>query len=407
MNPPIRSFSFLAAACGLSAAIGFYFGRLMDSPERATTAAVKAATAQPASGTESIERGPLSNGLDEAQLPEAVQALASLAVLDGDALRKAIGEVKHSVTEPQQKFALYSMLLSRWAARDGRAALAFALAEGKQPMMAGLEYRVLDVWARREPNAAWAWFQQAEAAGGEILVGGRERFLSALFRALASNDVAAACGRMRELPPKEQLPAVFGMMGATGDPRTREALLSAAAGFNFEQKPMVYADVLSEWMLSEPAAATAWLDALPAGERIDAACDAGLKMMPINPSQAADLMVRDLDDITLLSKAYRLIRIEWSALDPLAAGEWFYRQPPSAALDYAWGNVGVEFLERDADMAFAWAKGIPKKSARLPVLKNLYQQLHEKDALRAEEVLQRAGLPNEMVTKLRQSLPRK
>ncbi len=336
-----------------------------------------------------------------------VQALTSLYALDGDALRKAIGEVKHTITDPQQKFALYSMLLSRWAERDGRAALAFALTEGKQPAMAGLEYRVLDVWARREPDAAWAWFQKVGAAGGEIMVGGRERFLPTLFGALASNDVSAARERMRGLSEKEQFSAVFGMMSATGDPRTREALLSAAADHDFQLRAMVYANVLAEWMLSDPMAATAWLDAMPADERIDAALEAGLKLMPIDPPRAADLMVRNVDDITLLARAYRLIRIEWIALDPLGAGEWFYRQPPSGALNYAWGNVGVELLERDADMAFAWAKGIPVESQRLPMIGNMYQQLHEKDALRAEQVLQRANLPFEMVTKIRQSLPRK
>src|SRR2546430_1466325 len=128
MNPATRSLSLPAAACVLSAAIGFCFGKPLRSSERAAGAlpvsSVKVAaeqrelppeparvpeeavvSAEPAGVAEIIKnaRASLPNGMDVSRLPEFVRALAPLAALDGTALRDAIDEVKRTVTDPGQK----------------------------------------------------------------------------------------------------------------------------------------------------------------------------------------------------------------------------------------------------------------------------------------------------------------
>jgi hypothetical protein len=142
MNPSTRSSSWLAAACILSMAIGFYLGRLIYSSEPAADvssapavqmAAEKlelppepvrvpeaAVSIEPASVAQIIimsARAALPGGLDTARLPDLVRALAPLAALEGAALRDAIEEVRRTVTDPGQKYALYSMLLGCWAER--------------------------------------------------------------------------------------------------------------------------------------------------------------------------------------------------------------------------------------------------------------------------------------------------
>jgi hypothetical protein len=434
MNPPTRSFSLLAAACILSAAIGFYFGKLMSSPERAGDASpassVKVAaeqresppepvrvrdeavvSAEPASVAEIIKnaRASLPNGMDVSRLPEFVRALAPLAALDGAALRDAIDEVKRTVTDPGQKYALYSMLLGCLAERDGMAALAFAQAESQQPAMTGLDKRVLGVWARREPDAAWAWFLKEQAAGGETPDGGPERYLQSLFGALASSDVSAACARMRQLSPHDQFTAAQGMTGATpGDPQTRDALLAAAAGFDPDVRQMVYKNVVGNWVISDLDAATAWLETLPAADRKDATEKVGTIMLMVDSPRAAELLVRSAgDNYVSLGAAYSTIGTEWGSRNPRAAAEWINQQPPSKALDYARISFAAQFLDRDADAAFAWAKAITMEGQRYSMLQSMYEQLHKKDAPRAEQVLQSAGLPIEMVTKIRKSVAEK
>jgi hypothetical protein len=272
--------------------------------------------------------------------------------------------------------------------------------------MKGLDQRVLGVWARREPEAAWAWFLKAQAAGGETWDSAPERYLQSLFGALASSDVSAACARMRQLSPHDQFTAAQGMTGVTaGDPRTRDALLAAAAGFESDVRQMVYHNVVGDWVISDFDAATAWLETLPAADRADAIDKAGSIMLMVDAPRAAEFMVRNAgDSYVALGTAYSTIGHQWGASNPRAAAEWVNQQPPSAALDYAQLGVAVGYLERAPAAAFAWANAMTNQDRRYSMLQSMYEQLHKKDAPRAEQALQSAGLPIEMITKIRRSL---
>jgi hypothetical protein len=245
--------------------------------------------------------------------------------------------------------------------------------------MTGLDKAVLGVWARREPDAAWAWFLQEQATGGENPDGGPERYLPSLFGALASSDIAAACARMRQLSPHDQFAAAQGMTGVTSrDPRTRDALLAAAADFDLEVRQMVYQNVACNWVISDPDAATAWLETLPAADRKSVTEKAGTTMLMVDPPRAAELLVRNAgENYVSLGAAYSIIGTQWGSRNPRAAAEWINQQPPSKALDYARMSFAAQFLDRDADAAFAWASAITSES-RYSMLQGMYEQLHKR-----------------------------
>src|SRR5262249_19585502 len=135
--------------------------------------------------------------------------------------------------------------------------------------------------------------------------------------------------------------------------------------------------------------------------------EAGTKMMTFDPSRAADFMVRNAGDFRSLADAYSTVGTNWGSRNPRAAAEWVNQQPPSRALDYARLGFAAQFLDRDPGAALAWANAITNEPTRYSMLQSMYEQLHKKDAPRAEQALQSAGVPPDLVTKIRESIAKK
>jgi hypothetical protein len=218
---------------------------------------------------------------------------------------------------------------------------------------------------------------------------------------MSAADPASTWARMRTLPPRDQFDALIGMSSTATDPRVREALLGMAPSLDAEQRAMFYSNILGTWLLSDPDAALARFDTLPAADQpavLDRMSD---MLLNADPRRGADFLVSHAQNDHALGVAYSRIGTQWGSINPTEAAAWLNAQPPGPALEYGAITFAAQIAERDPATAMAWAK------PRYSMLESIYQNLWQKDPAGADRALDAADLPGDLVAKVRQSVAKK
>ena len=330
-----------------------------------------------------------------------LRAIAPIAELDDSQLQEALAEVEKTVREPQQKMMFYSLLLGQWAETDGPGAMKYAQAKMEKGSMfnMGMTMSVLGTWAHRDPEAVWKWMETERVDDGNEQ--SRRMELSAVFAGLAANNLDAALARVGSLDEQSRTMALNGIAGSTSDPAARQRLLERTVSLPVEQRNALRQTVASQWAMSDPDAAVAWIHSLPAEEQKPVREQAAQMMLMVKPAAGAALMLEGAEDKDK-AQVYDRVVMQWANQDARAAGEWLAQQPQGPELDGARATYARSIAQRDPAAAMDWARSVQDEKQRPDSIGTVYQMWQGKDPAAAEAALKASGLSVEQMKTIRE-----
>ncbi|MDB6172413.1 MAG: hypothetical protein JWL59_1724 [Chthoniobacteraceae bacterium] len=329
-------------------------------------------------------------------LRSMLRAIGPIAEMDDAQIQEALAEVERTVREPQQRMMLYSLLLGQWAETDGKAAMTYAEEKlgSKSPYELGINASILGTWAKRDPEAAWRWFQTEHADDGDERL--RIMSLAAIFSGMAANNLDAAFARLSTLDETSRASALSGIAGSATDDSSRRHLLDRAMGLPADQRATVWQTIASRWAMSDPDAAVQWIHSLPPDEQKPLRNSVSNMVMMVNPALGASLLLEGAE-AKEKPQLYDRVAGQWAQQDPRAAGEWLLAQPQGAELDKARRTFAAVVSRRDPVVAMDWARSVQDPVQRDASVGQIYQIWKAKDAPAAEKALLGSGLSSEKI----------
>ena len=329
-----------------------------------------------------------------------IRAISPLIELNDAQVQEALAEVEKTVKDPQGRMMFYSILLSQWAERDGRAALAYAEKNVEKGSMFGMGIKgpILGAWARTDPDAAWRWFETEGKKGDDS--GQGNMLVHTLFAGLASRDIDGALARVEGLDASMKPMALNGiaMSGMNADSRKR--MLERSASLPQETRDMLRQGALGQWAMMEPEAAISWLKTLPADEQKPLRSGLANSVLMMNPKQGADLLLKDASaEERPVIYDQVVSRIAWQ--NPKSAGEWLLEQPQGPELDSARMTFASIVARKEPATAMDWAKSVTKPELRESSISSVYAAWKQKDAAAADAAVVNVGLSAEALERVR------
>lgn len=329
-----------------------------------------------------------------------IRAISPLIELNDAQIQEALAEVEKTVKDPQGRMMFYSILLSQWAERDGRAALAYAEKNVEKGSMFGMGIKgpILGAWARTEPEAAWRWFETEGKKGDDS--GQGNMLVHTLFAGLASRDLDGALARVEGLEPSMKAMALNGiaMSGMNADSRKR--MLDRSASLPQETRDTLRQGALAQWAMMEPEAAISWLKTLPSDEQKPLRSGLANSVLMMNPKQGADLLLKDAPAEERPAIYDQVVsRIAWQ--NPKSAGEWLLEQPQGPELDSARMTFASIVARKEPATAMDWAKSVTKPELRESSISSVYAAWKQKDAAAADAAVANIGLSAEALERVR------
>ncbi|MCB1094438.1 MAG: hypothetical protein KDN22_02565 [Verrucomicrobiae bacterium] len=332
-----------------------------------------------------------------------------LKTIPYDQIPDAIAEAE-AIKNPQTKQGIIMMLMSRWAEKDGRAALAHAekmekVSGGGMLGGAGAKMAVLQTWGQREPDAAWEWYledSKSNKNGG--MFGGSGMALVGIFNGLVSKDPAAAFERLGQVEDMQSRQmALGGMMQHITDPKVQEALGTYLTSLDETDRAMTTQGVMGQWAMLDPEGMMKFAESRPDDERKDLVRQAGQTMLFTDPDKGIDMILKNSDEKDL-PQSYQMITQSIASRDPAKAEAWINDQPQGPELDPAKNSYALTVAQRDPESAMALAKTITDENSRTETVGQVYKQWYQKDAAAADAALPESGLSAEAVELLLQEI---
>ena len=388
--------------------------------------------------------------------PAAELALADRALRRGAVLENPLAAVELAratkQSEPKTEEAEYLLDLAvKQAGAMGPGTLRQLATEPMEGWMLG---RLLPRLAEADPGLAVDLALQSHARGDEVkplvpleftdslLLAQTGDPLAVVFGALATRDLSAALERVAEVPgpARGKVNTAIAQQWAQRDPgaaltwlgqRPLEERMNLRPPLNNPnpvKSPDTMAQLLGDWVETDPAAAQAWAAALPPGsfERMEAhmtlaqqfarrgdarqalaaATEAGAKTADpemlgqaaagwaLRDPQAAANWVTTLPTGPAQSRAVAAVVESWSMSDPTGVQAWLAEFPPGEARDLSI----AAFLQRPAAFARTpaqataefdrWIGAIDDPWQRSLVVRNQFLMLKKRDAAAARAWLQ-------------------
>jgi hypothetical protein len=249
--------------------------------------------------------------------------------------------------------ALAPVLVARWAEIDPAAAARFTLTLPESVLRSLTIRATLGVWIASSPDAAMAWADSLPAGRQ------RSRMIADVVRALARRNPAGALDFLERFPK---------------DPARNHS------SFN----------VLSEWAQSDPrAAADHWLKALPAsGQDANGALARIAPLWARRDPDEALAWARALPESPAKNNTLGSIIGAMAGNDPQEAAARL-GQLPSASRAGATGQVALQWAQKDAAAAAAWAGGLSEGGARASAFRSIAQTWTGQDLVKTADWLDR------------------
>jgi hypothetical protein len=385
------------------------------APGKGGTAAGVAGTATDAGGARGPDGAPLtlqgilaqvknlmrSGGM---QNPSAMlKTITLLGQIRDEDIQEALKEAGN-FKEPQSKMMLNMVLLSRWAEKDGPAALKYAEENlsDQGPMVQMAKMGVLSAWAQSDPDAAWEHLKKDEDSDAGGMFGGRSMMMMGMFSALAAQDADKAFARLGELDdPQERQMALNGIAQTAYDDASRTRLMDEIAKLPDEgERKEARAAILGQLAMMEPDQAIKMTADLPAEERKDVSQRVGTMLMMSDPERGATYLLENAEP-DKKGPVYQQIVSQWASSDPNKAGAWLGAQPQTPELDGARSSFATQVTARDPESAMAWANTITEENQRVGTVEQVYNTWKKKDEPAATTALQSSGLSPEKIESIR------
>ena len=311
------------------------------------------------------------------------EALGLLSRIPAEAMAEALAAAA-AVTDEPARLLVQKHLLARWTETDPAAALAHAQELSGTAGGMALE-AVLAAWGAGNPEAVLGWHAKASGAAAAP---GRESLVAALFRSLASRDLARALALLERAPDgSSRANAVRGVMEGAFTGEARERVLSAAGALTDDElRVQLRRAAVESWARQAPEAAAAWVEQVePAWERPRLRDSLGLAWLQRDPAAAAAWWTQQEPGPDTLVKIINV----WAQEDPNAAGAWLRQQPAGPVGDAARMTFARQVADLDPESALTWAATVTDAAIRDGTLRHIWRRWAARDAGAAAALLAR------------------
>ena len=162
------------------------------------------------------------------------------------------------------------------------------------------------------------------------------------------------------------------------------------------------ADILTRWAVKHPDAAIQWMLSLPVSPARDVALSGvsdGLSMS--DRQDGMDLKLR-ISDTGLRTEFLDAYACDWCSKDRAAATQWMQSLPAGPNKDLVAVGMSRALAANDPQAAMVMATGIADKGIRTETQKITFEQWSKKDPAAATQWINRSSLPQEVKTQLLQ-----
>jgi len=339
-----------------------------------------------------------------------------------DAIASVLKDLREGTPEwdPEAKIVMH-MLLTRWARESPDAAYA-SLNSLDLRQQGGEGVSIVASLAALDPKRAVAWLQDPENKlvdfpfVGQILAGTigkewvRQDSAAALAWArslpenqqggayvgvlgtLAGTDPAAAAALAAQLDPGGARRNVIGDIAESWARKSPQAALDWARSLGDDDGRTATRQALGGWALTEPAAAAAYLDQLPAadvdGELLKTVAGPWTSQAPA--TAATWLSARPEGDGK--NQAMGDVMWNWTKQNPVEASTWLHDQPSGPARDAGINGLALATFDNDPEGALTWAASISDEKTRADSLAIGLGAWSKKDAAAAAAWAARQGV---------------
>ena len=332
-----------------------------------------------------------------------MRALAMLDKLRPEDVPAALLEAE-AMKDPQSKMMAYMAVLGKWAEQDGPAAMKYAEDHAKDLGATGavLKMSVVPIWAEKDPDAVWAWYQSNKDKDSGGMFGGNQMVLSSIFSNLMTNDPDTAFKRLDELNTGARLMALSGMsQTALFDDIKRQDLLERIKVMpDAAERTQARQMLISQWAMFAPDDAAAWVGKQPAAEQKEMRDGVGTAFMMSDPKKGAAFM---MEGATAEEKPaiYSKVVSSWAAMNPDAAAGWLAEQGNGPELDQARSSLAFSITDKNPAAAMANVSAITDADLRVTTAGAVYRKWQATDAAAADKAIDNAGLTAEQVQQIR------
>ncbi len=307
---------------------------------------------------------------------------------------------------PQRNRTL-ALLLGRMASIAPLEALTLADQIGSLSASESARRRILEEWAKVDPDAALSWLQANRQSTPGRMHSAR---LESWIEGYASVDPAGAfdhaVGMSEESNSSRRLKrrlieeVVEAQVAAN---RLDEALLALQALPTGPNRTEAFRQFYSEWAKQDPVGAARHFLANreDAGEQ----SVAGLvqEWSSANPEAAAEFVSQLESDDPAYQIAISSLIERWSRYDLEGPAEWLNQLPSSEQTDRAVAVFSVRASEEDPAGAMTWAASIASEGIRKRVMRRVAASWNESDPQGLESFIEENELDEETATRLREA----
>jgi len=302
---------------------------------------------------------------------------------------------------------MVNMILMKWAANNGPAAMKYAVEHSKDVGIAGMDMKksVAFAWAASDPDAVWQWYNDNKDKDSGGFLEGNHVILGSVFTNLLSTNPDAAFKRLDELDPESRHLALMGMCISSGrmDDDKRQLLLDKINTMTDEkEKASSRHLVVNWWTTSSPDDAIAWVAKQPAEDQKSLRSGVGSSLMLSDPNKGAAYIMEGASEAEIPDRRFDVV-FSWSMSDPKAAAAWFDSQGNGAELDGERQTMVTKLSGNLPEAAMIEAQSITDPNKRLSAISMAYGVWIKKEPSAAEQALQNAGLTAEQVQSIRSS----
>lgn len=306
--------------------------------------------------------------------------------------------------DPQSKMMVYMAVLGKWAEQDGPAAMKYAEDHAKDlgPTGAVLKMSVVAMWAEKDPDAVWAWYQSNKDKDSGGMFGGNKIALSSIFSNLMTNDPDTAFKRLDELDKQDKIMALSGMsQTALFDDTKRLKLLDRIEAMpDATERTQARTMLISQWVMFAPDDAAAWVGKQPAEEQKEMRSSVGTAFMISDPKKGAAFL---MEGATAEEKPTRYATVvgSWAAINPDAAASWLAEQNDGPELDQAYGTLARSLSDTKPAVAMNHVGAITDAKQRFTTASTIYRKWQATDSAAADKSLETIGLNSEQIQQIK------
>lgn len=309
--------------------------------------------------------------------------------LDAYELQGLMAELKE-MGGGQEIMSVEMMLMNRWAAKDGEAAMTYAMEEQQGMMKMIGTMGVMMGWMRSEPEKAYAWVQEnGDKLGGAGFGMGKEQLEAMYFASMAKTDFDGTMAKLDGMDSKMQTAVIEQLSQSFGnDVERRTQLLDRLkAGGDEELLQEARSAMVSQMAWQDPKAALAFIDSEnPDKEQRESLEESATSMWThTDPVGALEWKSAKLQGQENAGDEIANDFGSWIVQDETAAATWLQGQGEEFKTDRVFEQAAeslaaLENFERSA----SWYEQVLDNEQRQTGYQNLYENWRTVDAAAAD-----------------------